>query len=112
MDIKLTKDADALIRALYKEYKRRQSTGMPKIQAVHFGSSDEIQANIFPQTSPEDVDFLCRELQKSGLARIFLADNIVYDFTLSDEAIVYMENRLAKKVHNVFDLIAKIKSLF
>lgn len=111
MEIRLTKDADALICLLYKQYCQKRKDGISKDQAKFSGSSRDIQKNITPKWTPDDVDETCRELGRSGLLSIFYADDIAYENRLSDEAIIYMENRFKDGIDSVLDYLGKIKDL-
>ena len=111
MDIEITKDSDYLICSLYKAYLQKRSNGMNKIQASSMVGSEEIQKELFPNWSIEDVDATCRELHRAELLHCFFADDIVYESVLSDKAIIYMENRFKNNVDTVMDYIAKIKSM-
>lgn len=53
----------------------------------------------------------CRELDRAGMLQCFYADDMVYESTLSDQAIIYMENRFERNINTVMDYIAKIKSM-
>ena len=41
----LTSDAKTMIFELYKEYKRRRSVGIPKVDAKNFISAESVQEN-------------------------------------------------------------------
>lgn len=110
-EIKLTKDSDYLICSLYKSYIEKRSNGMSKLQASCTGSAEDIQKELFPNWSLEDVDATCRELDRAGMLQCFYADDMVYESTLSDQAIIYMENRFERNINTVMDYIAKIKSM-
>ena len=57
----------------------------------------------------EDVDDTCRELSRANLLNCFWADNIAYNVILSDNAIIYMENRFKNGLTEVLEFIDKIK---
>lgn len=111
MDIKLTKDADALICLIYKEYLSRRKTGATRDKAKRTGGSKNIHDLIAPKLSIEDVEDICRELDRAGLLNCFYADNRVYDAYLSDVGIIYMENRFMAGITSVIEYLAKIKSI-
>ena len=111
MDIELTKDSDYLICSLYKSYLQKRSNGSSKIQASNTGSSEEMQKELFPNWTLDDVDATCRELDRAGLLHCFYADDVVYTSTLSDQAIIYMEHRFERNINTVMDYIVKIKSM-
>lgn len=111
MDIELTKDSDYLICFLYKNYLQKRNSGIPKSQAKNVGSAEDIRQEIFPKWSLDDVEETCRELARVDMLHCFNADNTIYMAILSDNAIIYMENRFENKVNKVIDYIAKIKSM-
>lgn len=108
-EIKLSKDADYLICLIYKYYLELRDNGIPKSKAKILGSSEEINNNIIPEWSFDDVDDTCRELGKVNLLSIGYADDVCYHVLLNDEAIIHMENRFANKIKNLLDYIDKIK---
>lgn len=109
-EIQLTKDADALICVLYKEYLQRRENGIPKSTAKRFGGSPNIHSQLMSKWSFEDVDETCRELSRAGLLKCFYADNIAYDALLSDAGIIYMEKRFANGLKSVLNYLERIKA--
>ena len=110
-EIKLTKDSDALICALYKEYLQRRKDGTPKNDAKYFGGADYIQQNIVPKWSLGDTEETLWELHRAGLLVCKPADNTVHFAILTDDGIVYMENRFKDGLSEVLGYIEKIKSI-
>ena len=110
-EIKLTKDSDALICVLYKEYLQRRKDGTPKGDAKWLGSSDRIHKTILPKWSYEDVDETCWELSRAGLLVCNSGDNHAVMCVLCDEGIIYMESRFKNGLSEVLDYIEKIKSI-
>lgn len=109
-DIRLSRDADALICVLYKEFKQRRKSGEPKQKARNMGGSPVIHKNLLPKWSFEDVDETCRELSRAGLVNCSWADNIAYRVILSDAGIVYMENRFKDGLASVLDHLEALRS--
>lgn len=101
MDISLTKDSEKLICVIYKSYLEKRKSGISKPKASHLGSSHEIHSNLLPQWSFEDVDDTCRELSRAGLLNCLFADNIAYHVTISDDGIIYMENRFKNGLKDI-----------
>ena len=110
-ELQLSKDADALICVLYKEYLQRRKQEIPKTEAVLFAGSDDIQKQFMTKWSVEDVDETCRELDDVGLLSCFVADDIVCETTLVKDGIMYMENRFSTEIENVFSYIEKLRSI-
>lgn len=110
-EIRLTKDSDALICVLYKEYLQRRKDGQPKTEAKFFGGASYIQQNFLPKWSEPDVAETCRELSRKEFLSCQDADNTVWIAVLTDEAIIYMENRFKDGFTEVLDYLEKIKSI-
>lgn len=111
MDVNLTKEADALICVIYKNYLLKRKSGVPKGQAKFFGSSLDVQTELMPKWSPEDTDETCWELHRSNMLICTEADCIAYFIQLSDDAIIYMENRFKDGLNSVLDYLSKLKGL-
>lgn len=109
MDIQLTKDADALICLIYKYYLDLHDRGIPKSKAKFLGSSKDIYENIIPEWQFEDVDDTCSELGRKHLLSVVYADDICYEVSLTDNGIIYMENRFQGKIKILLDYISAIK---
>lgn len=110
-EIQLTKDADAMICVLYKNYLQRRKSGESKRSAKHFQGSEEIHAELMPKWSFEDVDETCRELSRAGFLDCLFADDVTEIADLSDTAIIYMENRFKKNLSSLIDYIGCLKPL-
>ena len=110
-EIRLTKDADALICVLYKSYIQRRKAGEFRESAKFMGGSPEIHMELMPKWSFEDVDDTCRELSRAGLLHCQFADDIIYAAKLSDESIIYMENRFKDGLVSVLGHLESLKSL-
>lgn len=107
--MQLTKDADKLICLIYKDFLQKRKTGSSKSNASYFGSSHNIHEKLCPELLFEDVDDTCRELSRAGFINCLWADNIAYSVHLSDDGIIYMENRFKNGLAEVLDFIEKIK---
>lgn len=107
----LTKDADAMICVLYKNYLRRRKSGVPKRDAKFFGGSAEIHTDLMPKWSFEDVDETCRELSRAGFLDCHFADNVTYLAYLTDDAIIYMENRFKDGISSLLEHLHSLMSI-
>ena len=107
-NIQLSKDADYLICLIYKRYIEIRDNGISKSDAKTIGDSHDVHKNIVPEWSFEDTDDTCRELINKGLLdnRIYVDDICGY-MSLSDDGIVYMENRFKNGLKEITDFIAK-----
>lgn len=108
MDYELTKDADTLICVLYKAYSQKRESGESKADAKSFGSSKDIHKEYLPKWAHEDVAETCRELDRADMLDCFYADNIPFRTSLSDTAIIYMENRFERNTIKLLDYIKKL----
>lgn len=108
-DVNISNDADVLICLIYKYYLELRGTGISKSDAKSLGSSEDIHENIIPEWSFEDVDDTCRELHTKNLLSVIYGDDICYKVDLTDDGIVYMENRFGNKIKTVLDYLSKIK---
>ncbi|URZ06427.1 hypothetical protein [Clostridium felsineum] len=111
MDIQLTKNADALICLLYKQYCQKRKNGISKDIAIAFGSSANIYECINTKMQYSDIDAACSELKDSSLLICAYAENVVCDSYLSDKGILYMENRFKNGLKEVIDYLSKFKSI-
>lgn len=108
---KLTRDADALICVLYKSYIDRRKSGISKIEARYFAGSDYIHETLMAKWSFEDVDETCRELSRAEFLLCRYGDDVVCDAMLTDEAIIYMENRFKDGLASLLDHLEKLWAL-
>ena len=105
----LSKDDDFLICTLYKNFLEKVKNGSSKSEARWCGSSDEIQEILLSKWSKDDVATACWELHSKGLLECSPGDDIAYTTYLTDNGIIYMENRFSNKINKVLDYISKIK---
>lgn len=108
-NLKLSKANDLLICTLYKNYLEKIEKGSSRSKARWFGSSNTIQENLLNNWSKDDVATACWELHSKGLLECSAGDNIAYTTYLTDDGIVYMENRLGNKIDKIIDYISKLK---
>lgn len=105
--MELTRDSEKLICVMYKDYLEKRKSGQSKSQANSFGSSHNIHERLLPDWIFEDVDDTCRELSRAGLLNCMWADDIAYRVRISDQGIIYMENRFKNGLSGVIDFISK-----
>ncbi len=77
MNVELTRSAKKSLATLYREYCQRLNAGQKKSQAVSFPS--------YAESISEDRN----ELKNAGFIRV----DILGDISLTDKAIIYMENK-------------------
>lgn len=108
MDIKLTKDAEYLIKVLYARYLDQRQYGKSKFDSAYFGSSENICNTFFALWSIEDLDSALIELGRSGLVENQYADDTVEHCLLTTDGIIYMENAFGRKLESVLKYIEPI----
>ena len=89
----ISSGAKRLLVTIYREYINRIKSGKDIESAVIFGSSLDLQQTLFPDETPGNVDYWCKELSRQKYLHCFFADNIAYTVTLSDKAIRECEKR-------------------
>lgn len=110
-EIRLSNDADALLCVLYKTYLDRRSSGTSKADARFFPSSEYIHKNLMTKWSFQDVNETCWELYNNGMLNCLPGDDEVLLATLSDQAIVYLENRFKDGASALLQHLGALASL-
>lgn len=105
----ITKDANLMLYTLYKAYLEKRKAGTPKADAKYFSDYDSVHLQLFSNASVEDVDETLRELWRSEFITARGYDGHVCRVTLTDDAIVYMENRFKRGLSEVIEAIAALK---
>lgn len=111
MSVVLSKESDALICVLYREYLTRRAHGVPISRAAYFQDDSSIRENFLPSWSLEDVTDVCWWLVEKGLLSVLPGDDQANDVTLTEEGIIYMEGRFSRKVDRVvsyLEILAKL----
>ena len=109
-NITLSKDADYLICIIYKYYLELRDNGFSKSEAKNFDSIDNIHG-LIPQISLDDIYETCLELANKSLLiqkKKYISEEYSR-FSLSDDGIIYMENRFSNKIDKIIDYISKLK---
>lgn len=110
-DIQLSKDADYLICLIYKHYLELRDNGISKSEAKELGETIDVHSNIIPEWSLPDTKDTCMELINNNLlCNRPYHDDEIGDLKLSDNGIVYMQNRFPNKIKQIINYISKIKS--
>lgn len=108
-NLSLSKDADALICLIYKHYLQKRSEGTSKSNAKFLGDINNIHSIAQKLNwSIADLEDTCRELSRAGVLTCHFADNTIYAAYLSDEGIIYLENRFKSGVKTLLDYLSKI----
>lgn len=82
MEVRLTKEARRVLKSIYDIYCERRESGKSRSESVDFAPKDSGGPEI---PGLDDVE---QELEKAK----FLVVNIIDGYTLTDDAIVFMEN--------------------
>lgn len=111
MATELTKNSDALLCKIYKIYLEDLNNGTPMSKAKMIGSSKVIFDKLAPNWNFEDVDEICRELDRANFLHCMYADDVVYFAQLTDSAIIHMENRFKNGLKDILQHLNDIKSI-
>jgi len=111
VEIRITRDADAFICVLYREYLKSRKAGKTIDESVSFGDDDRIQSTLFPKWDVDDVTRICWYLAGKDLLVARPGDNKANCVSLSEDGIVYTENRFPEGIAQVLSAIAKLASL-
>lgn len=103
----LTKEAKTVLYHMYKEYLVRRDNKVPRSQAKDFGAAESIHALLFPDWSLGDIEDVLRELDRNGFLNNSYAGDTVYHCSISDSAIVKMENQKKDALLSAADFISK-----
>lgn len=106
-ETQLTRDAERLLALMYRAYLSRRKDGRDKLSAKQMGAFTQIHKELLPEENLLDVLETCRELGRAGYLRSFWASNTIIRSQLSDEAIIYMENRFKNGLKDVLDFLSQ-----
>jgi len=109
MNIELSKESHKLLCILYKEYLTRRKSNTPKVDAKFFTSAHEIHEKFLQDILFEDVNGACAELSRKELIHCSWYDNTAYSITITDDGIIYMENRFKNGLKDVLDFLTLLK---
>lgn len=112
MSNNLSKESQALLVAIYKEYKKRVDSGMTIDRATMLGSSLEIRNQLCPLQRPDDVSHWCWELHNQGFLSCLGADGMAYYVTLTDDGIDEAKNFFKNSVKDIVNEVTGILSIF
>ena len=101
--MQLTKDADKLICCIYREYLEKRKSGSSKANAKEFDANFYKDVKDISNWDSSDVSDTLSELKNAGFIKLYITD----DFSLNDEAIIYMENRFKNGLNELTDFISK-----
>lgn len=97
----LSKNSEKYLCYVYKEYLKRRKNNVPDVDARTFSDSFSVKQLKLPAS---DIELLLQELN----SKKYIKRNIIGDFKLSDDAIVYMENRFKNDAKEILDILSNI----
>lgn len=104
----LTKESEYLLGLIYKRYLELRESGSSREDARRLGSSSFISEQIMPETAPDDITDLMRELENAEVVECFYSEDCVAGSELTNFGIIVMENRFHNKVSEVVSFLATI----
>jgi len=106
MSVELTKDADKMICEIYADYMKRRADGASKSVAMDFSEKATWPEEYLPDWSSEDGSASLAELKRAGMIKQYIYGG----FALTDDAIIYMENRFKKGLSEVLNWLGQLKA--
>lgn len=103
----LTKEQKYLLVSMYKEILARKSLNSD-LEPNYFRDSNEIRDLFLPEQSPDYVSKICWELHHKGYLLCSLGDDLANDIEITDEIIIYMENRFSDGIKSITDFLLKL----
>lgn len=103
MSIQLTKKADALIGIIYKCYLERIKSGESESTSRDFEFDFYSKTSDLYNWSEDDYDIRLTELSNNRLIKIYIGG----EFHITNDGIIYMENRFKNGIKDVIDFISK-----
>lgn len=101
--MQLSKDANKMIGVIYKSYLEKRKNGESKSGAKYFPAS--WPSELFPDMPESDAFDTLREIKRA----LKIEEDITGGFELSNDAIVYMENRFPDGLKSVLSFLALLK---
>ncbi len=101
--IQLTNDADKVICYIYKDFLQSRKNGLSKAEARRFPANYHKQHKSLSKWSDSDFSDTILELGQKDLITIYLGGT----FELTNDGIIYMENRFKNGLIEITDFITK-----
>ena len=99
----LTKDADKMICCIYKTFLQRRKNGNSKSFARQFEENYFSTDKFLSSWHNDDLNDTLLEIARAGFVKIYIGGN----FELTDQGIIYMENRFINGLKEVSDFVTK-----
>lgn len=107
----IANDASAFVAVLFREYCARRKAGKSIEESAHMGDDVVIQRDLVPKMLIEDVTHICWYLEEKGILYAEPGDDMANQVAITDDGIVYMENRFPQGVKDALDLIGSLRSI-
>lgn len=101
----LTNEQKRLLVSMYQEVLRRQPA-LSMEQANSFKNSDQLIELFSLDMSSKYVSELCWKLKTKGYIACYRGDNLANDISLSDQTIIYMENKFKNGLKDVLSFLS------
>lgn len=101
--IQLTNDADKVICYIYKDFLQSRKNGLSKAEARRFPENYHKQHKSLSKWADSDFSDTILELGQKDLITIYLGGT----FELTNDGIIYMENRFKNGLIEITDFITK-----
>lgn len=99
----LTKDADKMICVIYKMYLEKIKSGISKAASNAFEKDFYKSDKLLSKWHSDDVTSTFLELGQKKYLKIYISGN----FEITNQAIIYMENRFKNGLLDLIDLVSK-----
>ena len=103
--MQLTKDTDKMFCLIYEEYLNRRKAGDSKSSAILFHHPQALQSEFLQGIHEDDIYSAIRELDQKGLIKKYIDAS----FKLSDDGIIYMENRFKNGLKEILEYLSLLK---
>ena len=111
LPVELSKQCDALLCILYREYLNRRKHGVSMDEATAFSDGVSIRDGFLPSWPLADVVHACKALCDHGLLTLDAPDENVIDIDLTDSAVAYMEGRFRHRLDLVLDYLEQLTDI-
>lgn len=102
----LTNEQKHLLVSMYKEVLSRQPA-LSFDEANYFRDSDEVRDLFLPSDPSDHVSDLCWKLRYKSYLICYPGDDLANDIKLTDETIIYMENKFKNGLKDVVNFLTK-----
>jgi hypothetical protein len=102
----LTKEQQNILIFMYKEVLNRQPA-LSFDEANYFLNSDNVRDLFCRNQSSDHMANICWSLASKGYITCSQGDDLANDISLTDQTIIYMENRFRNGIKDVLDFLSK-----